>query len=497
MAAAAVVLRVAGVGFGLPAHFHPDENMLVEISTQIARGLDFNPHFFHWGGAHFYLSAGLLRTAAISGPLDHASDSYLLLRTLSAVLGGASVALLMLAAARLYRDRRIAILAGVVLAVTMLHVRTSHYATVDVAATFWMLAAIWIVSIEIDAGTVPRLSRAVAAGLLCGVAAGTKYHLALVLPAVGGALILAQRRHGSHRSIRIAAAILLGGLAGFFASNPFAIADSATFVTGIRDLLQHYDQPRLHPRNHGDNNWWFFLATLARGESDAVAMATAALGGLVLMKTERRPAVAMLWALPIALFAYLSSKHANHIRNLLPLVPFLALASAIGTVALIDRAGHAAARQWLTAAIAVWLATATYRVVRLDAVMLAADSRETAAAWLSQHLPPTARVALERELWANPALPAGVEGVVLNLADHTLASLTELGVDYVVMNSVSYRAYFKYPERMPDRASHYRRLMEDLRNHATEVAVFQGAQVDVPINDELPNPDIHVFRLAR
>lgn len=65
----ALAVRVAGNRFGLPHEYHPDENMLIKVASAMAAGADWNPHFFHWGGAHFYVTALVFRAASAPGYL--------------------------------------------------------------------------------------------------------------------------------------------------------------------------------------------------------------------------------------------------------------------------------------------------------------------------------------------------------------------------------------------------------------------------------------------
>ncbi len=65
-------------------------------------------------------------------------------RTLTAVMGAATVAITMMIVERAYRNLAITGLTGLVFAFTMLHVRTAHYATVDVPAAFWLMLSVWL-----------------------------------------------------------------------------------------------------------------------------------------------------------------------------------------------------------------------------------------------------------------------------------------------------------------------------------------------------------------
>ena len=393
----ALVVRIAGNRFGLPHEYHPDENMLIKVASAMAAGVDWNPHFFHWGGGHFYVTSFVFRAASALGYLRSEADAYFVARTLTAVMGAATVAITMMIVERAYRNRAITAFTGLVFAFTMLHVRTAHYATVDVPAAFWLMLSVWLLIAAVDARG-GRLGLFVTAGLVAGVAIGTKYSVGLMVPVLMAGAVAAGPERGRAESIRAALALLAHAAAGFLLTNPFAIFDYPSFSAGVRELMTHYDRPDLHPRNHGAHNWLFFLRTLAGGESDPFVMLTAAAGVVFLLKDERRPEVLALMAFPLLTFIYLSSRTANYIRNLIPLIPFVAIASAIGTTRLIGLAPARSRKLWI-AAVAGVVVLSFGRVVQFDRILVRPDTG-LASAWLADHL---ARGAVaEREYWASP-----------------------------------------------------------------------------------------------
>jgi hypothetical protein len=494
VAVLALVVRVAGNRFGLPHEYHPDENMLIRVASAMAAGADWNPHFFHWGGGHFYVTSFVFRAASALGVLASEADAYFVARTLTAVMGAATVAITMMIVERAYRNRLITGLTGLVFAFTMLHVRTAHYATVDVPAAFWLMLSVWLFICAVDARR-GRLGLFGAAGLVAGMAVGTKYSVGLIVPVLMAGVLAARPERGRAGNVRAALAILAASAAGFLLTNPFAIFDYPSFSAGVRELMTHYDRPDLHPRNHGEHNWLFFLRTLAGGESDPFVMLTGAAGVVFLLKEERRGEVLALMAFPLLTFIYLSSQSANYIRNLIPLMPFLAMASAVGTTRLIGVAPAKTRKLWLAVvagAVVLWLG----RVVQFDRILLRPDTRQLATAWLADHLAPGSKVAMEREYWASPVLPAGAVGSRLVLAENPLAFYRERGFDYIITNSVSYQAYFVYQDRMPGTREAYARLLQDLDEQTKRVIVFTGQSAGLPVNDELPNPEIRIYRLS-
>jgi hypothetical protein len=491
----AAAARVTGLSFGLPHHlFHPDENLLISTAARMAAGADWNPHFFHWGGAHFYVTAAVFRMASLIREPASTADLYVIARLLSAVMGTATVALTMLIAHRLYRNDWLTALAGIILALMPLHVRGSHYATVDAAATFWMSLSAWCFVKAIDSGLDRKWP--IATGVIAGVAMGTKYTLGIVPPVMAVACFVSARQAAGRW---LAPAILLGAtVVGFALSNPYAVLDTQAFVTGIRELAAHYDNPSLHPRNYGDHNILFFLSTLASGESDPFVLFAAAIGIGVLARSERRPAVLALAAAPILMFVYLGTRRANYIRNLLPLLPFLAIAFALGVTTVAAWFARTRARAAIAGVvIAAGLAWSAQHVIRIDRVLSRPDTRDMASDWMAANLPAGSRVAVEREHWGYPTIPLSVKVSSMILVDEPMSYYVQNDFDYIITTSISYQAFFDYPERMEGKSQAYRAWLESLDRQANRVATFTGPSIGVPVNDELPNPEIRVYKLLR
>ena len=140
----ALALRFAGMGWGLPEaeHFfsyHPDEILLLRPAFHFVQG-DWNPHFFNYGTLYISLvgipavALGLVPDPSLF-PLGLA-PLYLEGRFITGALGAASAVILYYALRA--EGRRFAALSALLLAFCPLHVVTSHYATVDVPATFFV-----------------------------------------------------------------------------------------------------------------------------------------------------------------------------------------------------------------------------------------------------------------------------------------------------------------------------------------------------------------------
>jgi 4-amino-4-deoxy-L-arabinose transferase-like glycosyltransferase len=180
----ALVLRLAGIGFGLPVHLHGDECILVERALAFASSGDFNPHYFIYPSFFIYLLFALnsLLSSLIGGILGYplaGQDYYLIGRIVSASLGVATVVCVYVITRRV-ANKRAALLAALTLSIVNLHVQHSHYATTDVAMTFWVtLALLGLMAWLQGDNRAPYFT-----GVSIGLAAATKYNAAVLLSSV-------------------------------------------------------------------------------------------------------------------------------------------------------------------------------------------------------------------------------------------------------------------------------------------------------------------------
>jgi dolichyl-phosphate-mannose--protein O-mannosyl transferase len=133
-------------------HSRPDEIEIVGRAIRFFSG-DLNPHFFHYPSLFFYLTAGVfaayfglrglsggtLETFLAEAAVDP-SPYFLMARGVSATFGVLTILIVFLGA-RKFLNRDAALFAAFFLAISPLHVRDSHFATTDVALTFFALLA--------------------------------------------------------------------------------------------------------------------------------------------------------------------------------------------------------------------------------------------------------------------------------------------------------------------------------------------------------------------
>lgn len=236
---AAVAVRAVSLNWGLPLKYaHIDESVVTFYSLRIAAG-EFNPGFYDYPALFLYLLAAAFRAVTALGPGSFADavvrytagdavSFTLTARGLSVAFAGATVALL-IRVGRRWGGATAGVLAAVLLVVNPLHVRHSHYGTVDaltVFLTFWALARLAAFSGD----RTPR--GAFDAGALVGLAAAAKYYPGvLLLPLLAIPFV---KRDG--RAATLAAMGLGGAGVGFAVGSPPTWLAATEFVARFGHL---------------------------------------------------------------------------------------------------------------------------------------------------------------------------------------------------------------------------------------------------------------------
>ena len=229
--ALACVLRVWGLGFGLPMlsnfYVRPDESLLVIPAVRFFEtagnpaSLDYpllliaiNAVCFQgW----FLLARVLGWTQAADLPADFVRDGtpyWLAARGISVVVATLTV-LVVYRIARRVGSRTAAVLAALLYATAPLAARDGHFATTDNLLTFLVMAALYAALRHIEGK--PRALQA--AALLVGLAVSTKYAAWLALPA----LLLATLLGRSGPLWRLLLICLVIPAAVFVLVNPYVL----------------------------------------------------------------------------------------------------------------------------------------------------------------------------------------------------------------------------------------------------------------------------------
>jgi hypothetical protein len=343
----ALAVRLIGLRWGLPNaqrwySYHPDEStrQIVGAVFNLLQG-DFNPHFFNYPSLTVYATwatywlltlAGFSSTAvSTSFPWPVVHDVILAGRLFSVLCGALTAPLVFLIGRRLGLGRW-ALVAALLAALAPGHVQQSHFATVDVPATFFAALCLYL------SMRATSWKGFLTAGLVAGLAAGTKYNVGLVVVAPLVALWWPLRPSvtATPRSSRLllSVGVLALALVGFALSTPYALLAPGEFWGDPAKQAGLSYELFVHPKEgsgdifKGTGNGWIYHFTFNLPFVVTWPLIVAALVGLffAVRKREFRPHLVFLGFF----FLSLGFSQVRFMRYLLPLVPGLCLLAAYG-----------------------------------------------------------------------------------------------------------------------------------------------------------------------
>jgi 4-amino-4-deoxy-L-arabinose transferase-like glycosyltransferase len=419
----ALVLRLVGDAFGLPAHFHWDEPTIVNRAVRMGNG-DLNPHFFYYPGLTFYMTFACEAALYFVGHMLHAYPSttayavayftnstpfYLIGRMLGAVMGAATCLLCYLLGRRVF-SAAVGLIAAGLLAVSVVSVANAHFITNDVPMAFFVvLAYLFIWSVY------TRGSRRdyVLAGVAIGLGIATKYLPVVLVASLALAHVLRERRETGRWQPRLQRLrpLALSGVAvlvTFFVASPYSFLD-------WRNALHDYVAQGQLSSAAGDataplNFVPYLTATLPWSIGWLAYLA--ALGGLVaLVRTRgtRRWELLLVASFPILYFLVIGSARQPWARWLVTLQPFLALSAAAMVWWCAQHAPALWRRyvpQWqmpasrvrgsaLSVLLVLLLVPPAIASLGFEIYLRHTDPRAQAATWFNAHVPTNATVAVQ------------------------------------------------------------------------------------------------------
>ena len=391
IATAALGLRLASIGFGLPAVYNPDEIAIVSRSLAFAKG-DLNPHNFLYPTFYFYVLFAWIGLAflwlRITGRVPSLgafqdrffvdpSSVYVAGRALGAICGTVTTGITALLG-RTWFDAPTGLVAAALLAVAPAAVMDAHYVKHDVPATLavtialWRLARCWP---EGGATGGPWHGPLLTAAVACGVAWSTHYYTVFLALPLAITAVEVRRRDGVRAAAGALTLAATVAAIAFFVLSPFLLVEPAT---AWRDIVANRQIVVDRATDTGGySNLARYLSLLADAGVTLPVAALAGIGTVVVCVTDwRRALLPLSFAVPFLLFISNTVPASRYLNPLLPVVALMA-AVAIGRIAVILAPGRQAlALTLLTALTASPALVESARVVRF----FAQDDTRTLAA---------------------------------------------------------------------------------------------------------------------
>jgi hypothetical protein len=361
--AAAAVLRLAGISWGLRHSPLPDESAFVASVVEMIRHHDLDQRFYEYPGLFFLLLR--LPLSFLDPDALGTSRTYLVSRLVVAVCGTLSVVLVYLLARRLVSPRG-GLAGAILLAVAPAEVSTAHMVRPDV-----VLEAGVLVFFTVLYGVEREWLRDALSGLVLGAATAVKPTGVALLPSL--ALHRGQRAGRRLRGLAIAG---LSAAAVFVLATPYLLVEPGRFRQGFGlQVGYHYS----HLSGRVGSSLGFYLEALARSLGPVGCALVVA--GVWAAKADRRRLLPLL-VFPVTLVSILSTATAYWTRLVVP---------CIGPLAIVAGAGYEAwARRWPRTAATVLALGALGPLassLSLDRQFTAVGTRDRVLDWAESHLP--------------------------------------------------------------------------------------------------------------
>ena len=405
LVAAALGLRLWGIGFGLPLvsnfYIRPDETLLVVPAAELfARHGD--PGHLNYPAFLIELLALLFRCvhgilaglgAARASFLDdfrsNPSRYFLAARILSATCGAATT-LVVHRLARRWCPPALAFLAAAWYAAAPLAVREAHYAVTDTLLAFLVAATLLATCRWLEAPAAGRRPALLVCGCIAGAAMATKYHAVILLPAIALALWLDRDRPAGPKDLLLFTA---SAIATFLLLNPWLWLRAGELLESVQVLYRSvYQSGAGAPPGRA---WWhqpgraLVLPGFMPGRWIGLLLALVGLGAsLARVRSSRDGRLAALLAVALGFVALLLPARTVPFRYLCPILPLAALLAGIGLAALGKRFPVLRTTGALAFVGVLGLAMTLPVTLRMDRSLAMKDTRSEAGRWIEENVPP-------------------------------------------------------------------------------------------------------------
>jgi hypothetical protein len=361
---AAFATRVRHVYESLPYCRHPDESTWANIAIRMLKDGDMNPRRFRKPSLPVYIMyAGFgagLADARLHGEAKSAKDLgsrvtpyyevpraavppkllFALASVVAMGLGGYIAFLLTRRALAMW-------LVPLLTSLSSDYYRLSwSYMNVDIIGAVFVLATVaYLVHASVGAGSTPNggsgMRRAVVAGVLAGLAVGSKYNLFPVLLPGAFFFLMYERKRVVARTLVLGAASVLT----FFATSPYILLSFRGALDDILKEARHYATG--HPGATVEPGL-AMLGAYARHFAEnfgVVPLALSVVGVAILVRRDARLAF-VAFAHPVVFVIYMCSQRVFFERNVVGVHVFIAIGIAVALLELSELLSSALARRW-------------------------------------------------------------------------------------------------------------------------------------------------------
>ena len=441
--------------------YHEDDAHHFNRTVEMAKRGDPNPYYFNKPSLHFYLRLPVIAASVAfeklrgrmrsvqeirtRDPYGLAGYAYTtshpaVLRWNRALSAAASLAIVLIASLMAWKmgaSKMGIFLTGLLTAFSPEFLANSHIIGVDIMmALFCVLSTLFAMSAA-RSFTFPKL---ILSGLCAGLAGASKYN---ALPIAFVPLAVWVLKDRSLKGLALCGVL---PLVGFLLGCPYAAITPKEFWSGLSYEVWHYGVAghEGHTAQPGIAQALFYLSWLTTDGVGLLGTILAALGVSFLL-SSRSPQAIVFLIFPFLYTTLMVFQKANFTRNMVVIVPYVAIAAgyafaAICSILVRKDAPRSRSRNLLASFIisgffAGTIAPEVQRSSTLVSEAVRVDSRESLASWIRDVRPIQNDVAIAGALQVRPEL-FSLPGVdAFDPTKQSFANLIQSGYDYIAIPS--------------------------------------------------------------
>ena len=332
------LIRIIGIGYGLPAVYHTDEPYLVKNALWMGAHHSLRPYFYTYPTLYSYLLlivygvffvvgkiSGIFRNSLDFGIqfIVNPTYFYLIGRFISVLFGTATGIVVYFIGKIGYGSRKVGLLSALFLMVLFTHKSHSQLVVPDVTMIFFSSLSL-IFSLSIIKG---GWKNYFIAGFFAGLAISTKYNCGFLVIAILVAHLVyhfGNREVGStywrilfDKNIWIA---IFACIFAFLLGSPYWVLDFRGFWGELRNTSAHMQAGHLGETN-GISWLWIFISII---QNEFLVGILLILGGIYAVIRHNKSDLVLL-AFVISTFLYVGSWQKKGLDYLYPIFPILAV----------------------------------------------------------------------------------------------------------------------------------------------------------------------------
>lgn len=399
--ALAAALRLIGLRWGLPNDlhsysYHPDEFLIMGAAFFMYLNRSLDPGLYNYPSLYIYLCTAAIAVTVGYGLSSSADGVYLAARVVTMIMAVGAVAATYWAGREFFGEQQ-GLVAALILAVAPLHVQHSHFATVDVPCTLFIALTLGYAARVYKRGSWRDY---IWAGIMAGLAAGTKYNAVIVIFSVIAAHFISQRKTS------VFSGKLWGSIgctiAAFIISTPGCILHTSEFIHGLTYEMKHVSHGHgLVFAGTGNGLVYTFTSSLVSGLGPFLALIFLLSVITVIVKRDRRALIILVFAIPY--YVLISLSQVRFARYTLPMYPAIVVLcgwliyywNGVLRGTILMNVGRWTWRAFCFIAIA----TALFFSVLLDSLFVMPDPRDCAAKWIFNHTAKHASIGIIDQPW--------------------------------------------------------------------------------------------------